>query len=275
MKKLFFTVSLISLISCNLLAALTPGAISTATGGSGRGTTEPVDSVLLNPAIVAALPTKFFSANYTNEQWGVTISDNGKDALFPAAVAFVKSDANNLKTQQISVALSYAFQKSFAVGLGVSMLEYDLGGAAFQQKYRQSIGDVGFVYAPSPVFGVGLVANKVFSSATEIAQSLQKQKTIGFGAQYTYLSFARFRFDIESAPENKTDRLVYMGGIETFINDWVIIRLGYQNNNVLAKNFSSLGLGFAGPQFGLHYAYISNVVDKSEDKHSIDLGIPF
>ena len=36
------------------------------------------------------------------------------------------------------------------------------------------------------------------------------------------------------APENKTDRLVYMLGLENYLNDWVVFRLGYQNNNVLA-----------------------------------------
>ena len=86
---------------------------------------------------------------------------------------------------------------------------------------------------------------------------------------------ARFRFDIESAPENKTNRLVYMSGIETYMNDWMIFRFGYQNNNVVSKNYITAGAGFAGPQFGLHYAYVSNVADKKEDKHSIDLGIPF
>lgn len=269
----FISVMTISLHS--FAAALSPGAVSTATGGSGRGTTEPVDSVLLNPAVVAQLSTKFFSANYTPNQWGITISDNGSEALFPAALSFVKSDVNSFKTQQLSLALSYSIKKVFAIGLSVSMLEYDLGNVAFEQKYRQTLGDVGVIYAPSPVFGIGLVANKIFSTATEINEGLQKQKTFGLGAQYTYKEFVRFRFDIESAPENKTDRLVYMGGMETFMNDWIIVRLGYQNNNVLSKNYSSLGLGFNGPQFGLHYAYISNVVDKSEDKHSIDLGIPF
>ena len=120
-----------------------------------------------------------------------------------------------------------------------------------------------------------MVANKVASSTTDLDESLQKQQTIGLGAQYTYLSFIRFRFDIESGPKNKTDRLVYMGGIETYMNDWMILRLGYQNNNVVSKNYTTAGLGFAGPQFGLHYAYISNVANNRDDQHSIDLGIPF
>ncbi len=277
MTKYFFKISaiFIFLMTASAFAALSPGAVSTATGGSGRGAVEPVDSVLLNPAIVADLPSKFFDLAYSKNQWGLTISDNGRDALFPAALAFVQSDQNNFKTQQLSLAISYGYKRMFSVGTSVSMLEYQPSQSAFEQKYRQTIGDIGVTYAPFVGVALGLVANKVASSPSDINESLQKQKTIGFGTSYTYLSFFRFRFDMESAPENKTDRLVYMGGLETFMNDWVVFRLGYQNNNVVAKNFVTAGLGFAGPQFGLHYAYISNVADKTEDQHSIDLGIPF
>ncbi len=246
-----------------------------ATGGSGRGATEPVDSVLLNPAMVSLLPTKFFSASYTSQQWGLTISDNGKDALFPAALAFVRSDVDDFKTQRLALALSYAYRKMISIGLNVSMYEYERSQKYIDQKYRQTAADIGIAFSPMPNMGFGIVAYKAASSKVELEESLQKQKTIGVGAQYTFANAIRFRYDMESAPDNKTDRLVYMGGIETFLNDWVIFRVGYQNNNVVAKNYSSLGLGFTGPQFGLHYAYISNVADGSDDKHSIDLGIPF
>lgn len=254
---------------------LTSGSVSTATGGSGRGTTEPVDGVLLNPAMIGLLTSKYLSANYTNHQWGVTISDNGKEALFPAALSFIRSDVEGFKTQQISVGLSYVFKKMFAIGTTLSLLEYDSQAINAGEKYRQTAADVGVMFSPSPEYGIGFVANKVASSKSDLAENLQIQQTLGLGAQYTYQNFIRFRFDIESAPKNKTDRVVYMGGIETYMNDWIILRFGYQNNNVVAKNYSTVGLGFAGPQFGLHYAYISNVADNQDIQHSIDLGIPF
>ena len=66
-----------------------------------------------------------------------------------------------------------------------------------------------------------------------------------------------------------------MAGLETYLNDWMIIRLGYQNNNVLSKNFTTAGLGFSGPQFGFHYGYLTNVSNRNEDRHTVDLGVPF
>lgn len=156
------------------------------------------------------------------------------------------------------------------------MMEYTnyISNAA-QQKYRQTTLDLAATYAVASNLGIGLVANKVGASQVDLADNLQVQKTTALGLSYTYQYFARLRFDVESAPENKTDKLVYMLGLENYLNDWVIFRLGYQNNNVVAKNYFTAGMGFSGPQFGLHYAYISNTADKSEDKHLFDLGIPF
>jgi len=276
MKNLFLTMAAF-LFSLSALATppINSGSVSTATGGSGRGTTEPIDGVLLNPAMIGLLSSKILSATYTNQQWGVTIADNGKEALFPAALAFVRTDVEGFKTQQVSVGLSYVFKKMFAIGTNLSLLEYSSEAINRDEKYRQSVADIGLMFSPGAEFGVGLVANKVASSTTDLDETLQKQQTLGLGFQYTYLSFVRFRFDIESGPKNKTERLVYMGGVETYMNDWMILRFGYQNNNVVSKNYSTVGLGFAGPQFSLHYAYISNVANNRDDQHSIDLGIPF
>lgn len=275
MTKILLASALFIFSLSTLAVPLQPGSVSTATGGSGRGTTEPIDGVLLNPAMVGLLSSQFFSANYTNQQWGLTISDNGKEALFPAALSFVRSDVDGFKTQQVGVSVGYVFKKMFALGANLSLLEYSSNSLNEDQKYRQTVGDVGLMFSPETAYGIGLVAHKVASSSTDLDESLQKQQTIGLGIQYTFQSFIRFRFDVESGPKNKTERLVYMGGMETYMNDWVIFRFGYQNNNVVSKNYSTVGLGFAGPQFGLHYAYISNVANNQDDQHSIDLGIPF
>lgn len=272
--KIAFLLS--TLFFCDLgLATPVVGSVSTATGGTGRGTVEPTDSVLLNPAIVAQIPTKYFSFNYSKDQMGLTISDNGREALFPAALALNRIEVDHLQTQNIAVAVAYSPLAKLSFGLSAGLVEYSFDNSTDGQKYRQTVGDFGATYAFSKAFAVGLVANKIFSSKSDVDQTLQKQRTVGFGTNYTYQNFVRFRFDVESGPDNKTDRMVYMGGLETFMNDWLIIRFGYQNNNVLAKNFTSAGLGFSGPQFAFHYAYLSNPADSDDNRHSVDLGIPF
>lgn len=275
MKNLICFLATTSIYSFCFAAMTSTGAISSATGGTGRGAAEAVDSVLLNPSIVANLPSKFLSANYNKERWALTISDNGREALFPAAISFVRSDINEFKIQQLALSLAYAINKRISIGTTISMYEYDQTAQHIDIKNRQTNSDIGIMLIPFANSGIGLTANNIAQSETELSKELQPAKTLGIGTHYTYQSFARFRFDVESAPEYKTDQLVFMGGIETLMTDFIILRFGYQNNNVIKKNFSSAGLGFAGPQFGLHYSYNANVADNSDYKHSIDLGIPF
>src|SRR3989338_1100131 len=251
------------------------GSVSTATGGTGRGAIEPIDGVLLNPSSVAQIKSQFFSFTYSTEQMGITISDNGKEALFPAALAFVLTERDNLKTQDMALVLAYKIMPQLSFGTTVSLVEYVQSNNGLEDKYRQTVGDIGISFAPTKELSLGVVAYKVFSSSAELAEVLQKQKQIGLGVSYTFDTFVRFRFDVESAPENETDRLTYMGGLETYLNEWVIVRLGYQNNNVVSKNFTTAGLGFSGPQFGIHYGYLTNVANRDEDRHTVDLGIPF
>lgn len=271
-KLLFLVISFFCLQ--NTLAAV--GAVSTATGGSGRGAIEPVDGVLLNPATVSDLPNNNFSMNYSADEWALTVTDNGKDSYIPAAVRFVKSRTSLMDTQQMGMSFASRRWKKLAIGGTGSMMEYtNYLSSVTEQKYRQTTLDLAATYAVASNFGIGFVANKISSSDVNLAENLQVQKTLALGFSYTYFNFSRIRFDIESAPENNTDKLTYMMGIETYLNDWVVFRLGYQNNNYLGKDFVTTGVGFAGPQFGLHYAFITNTADKSEDKHLIDLGIPF
>lgn len=275
MKTIFlFTFVLIQFFSIVTFAAV--GAVTTATGGSGRGAVEPVDGVLLNPAVISDLPTKNFSVNYSLDQWALTISDNGKDAYFPAALVFINTKTDTIDTKQMGLSVATYRWKRMVIGAKLYVVDYlDHSVPGFEKIYHQPSADLGSTLAVSDNFGVGLVFNKVASNKVDLAEPLQTQKIAGLGVSYIFQNFVRFRFDVESAPEYKTNRLVYMAGMENFVNDWVVVRLGYQNNNVVNKNYISGGMGFAGPQFGLHYAYISNTADRTEDKHLFDLGIPF
>ncbi len=272
MKIIIFAISF--LVITEVYAAV--GAVSTATGGTGRGAVEPIDGILLNPATVSDLPTKNFSVNYSADAWAMTVSDNGKDVYLPAALRFVKTQTTAIDTQQLGLSFASRRWKKFAIGGTGSMMEYTNAlTQTTEQKYRQTTLDLAMTYAASTNFGIGLVANKLSSNKIALAENLQAQQTLAVGLSYTYQNFARLRFDIESAPNNNTEKLNYMLGFENYINDWVVFRMGAQQNKVLNKDYISAGLGFAGPQFGLHYAFISNTEDKTEDKHLIDLGFPF
>ena len=274
MKKLFLSLMISLMFSTHASAFI--GAISTATGGTGRGAIEPVDGVLVNPATISEFPKKIFSVSYSDTDWAITIADNGKEALFPAGLIFRRTEMDPIDAQQIGLAFATPRWKLITIGGTVSLYDYTHHlTTTSEEKYKQGVLDLAATLAITKDFGFGFVAKKVASGKIDLAENLQVQQTMALGMSYTYQDFARLRFDVESGPENKTEKVVYMVGLENFINDWIVFRLGFQNNNVVVKDYFTAGLGFAGPQFGLHYAYITNIKDKSEDKHLIDLSVPF
>lgn len=251
------------------------GSVSAATGGTGVGAVEATDSVLINPATIAQIPTKYFSVGYAEKRWGATVSDNGKEALFPAALGYYRYSWDQLKREDISVGFAYSVSKPFAIGANVIFLKYDDLTKTNQETHRQTVGDFGATYALNSNFAFGMLLKNFFSTTTDLSSALRRQQTSSLGMSYTFDNLSRFRFDIESNSNNKTDRLVFKYGVESFLNDWLVLRLGYQNNNAQSKNFKTAGIGFVGPQFSFHYAYLADVDESSNNRHSVDLGVPF
>lgn len=275
-KNIFIFLAIFISCEFSFAAIEALGAVSTATGGTGRGAVETIDGLYLNPAFIRDFKSQNFSYNYASDVWALSMTDSGEDAFFPAGIQLLSQKTDFVDTQKFGLTLATPRWKRMVLGATASLVEYSEKPAGIAgEKYRQGVVDLGMTIALGTKFAVGLVANKVSSSNVKLNEGLQLQKTMGLGLSYTMENFARFRADVESAPDYKTDRLVYMVGLENFINDWVIFRVGFQNNKVLSKDFVTAGLGFAGPQFTLHYAYIADASNQTDQKHLFDLGIPF
>jgi hypothetical protein len=213
-KNIF--ISLIVLIACQISSAEIEavGAVSTATGGSGRGAVDPVDGIYMNPAFLRDFTGQNFSYNYTRDAWALSLTDSGADSFFPAGVQLVNQKTDFLDTQKFGLTLAAPRWKRLVIGSTISMVEYtEKNNGVTGDKYRQGMIDIGMTVALGKSFGFGVTANKVSSSDIKLAENLQLQKTAGAGFSYILDNFARFRFDIETAPDYKTDRLVYMGGV--------------------------------------------------------------
>jgi len=275
-KNIFISAAILLSFQISHASIEAIGAVSTATGGSGRGAFESVDGIYLNPAFLRDFRQQNFSYNYAGNTWALSMTDTGEDSFFPAGIQMISHKNDFVDTQKMGLTLALPRWKTIAVGATASLVEYtDKTGVLTDTKFRQGVLDIGMTAGFGDDFSVGFAMNKVSSSHVEFNEGLQLQKTMGLGLSYRVTDFSRLRADVESAPEYKTDRLVYMLGLENFINEWVIFRVGFQNNKVLSKDYFTAGLGFAGPQFTLHYAYIADTSDQTDQKHLIDLGIPF
>lgn len=78
-----------------------------------------------------------------------------------------------------------------------------------------------------------------------------------------YKRFVRVKMDITTDSNYGLVRPLFAAGIESYMNDWFILRWGAQRDNEKATNKYTAGLGFIGPKFAFHYAYQNSPEDLS------------
>ena len=273
MMKYFIFIILFFTVIFKIFAIENTGAVSGSTGGAGVGSMEDVDGVYLNPASIALFPKKSFAASFSKVHTNIHMTDNGRDALFPASLSYTKSDENGLQNQSYNLVIAYPLSASFALGSEISLRELKVD--VIDEKYRQTLISPAVFYQILDSVSMGLVWKNKELSDTDLTDVLDKTSTVAVGFAYLYEKFAKVRFDVETAENEKTNKMIYKFGLETFVNDWIVTRFGYQNDNAHSLNFFPAAVGFVGPQFGLHYAYQSEARNIRDPLHTIDLNIPF
>lgn len=259
------------------------GAISTATAESGRASVEPTDSPFLNPASLPHLKGYFFTTGYSSaksssdtrgQDFAVTVTDNLPDTLVPTAFSFLQSKTDLASEEEVTRDLRLSFgneiTSNFAMGFSFRYKDDQLP----EERFNQVNLNVGTLYAPNPDLGFALVLENVLGGRDEVPVESRLTPTTSLGASYIYRRFLRTRLDVISAGNNSFDRPILAVGLESYFNRWVIIRMGAQRRNEEDASAYSGGLGFAGPRFGIHYAYFTSPEKESLTRHSVDLAIP-
>lgn len=279
MQKIFISILVLftTLSSFSAQVPNTTGAVASATGGAGVAVVDLNNGALLNPSTVPLYRRKELSFSYSSERFAVSIVDNGVDAAFPAAVAYEQFSNSAFKSKIYHLILAHAWSNksvgNLSIGADFHYNDFKLTGD--ENSYRQTRADAGLLWQPTKALSLGLTHKNIALNDTDLNDAIDKVTTTTAGIAYVYESFAQFRFDMESVEKQPSDRFIYKFGLETYMNDWVIARLGYRNDNISSMNFTTLGVGFAGPQFELHYAYQSEAKSNVDPLHIIDLSVPF
>ncbi len=257
-------------------------SVASATGGTGRAAVEAGDSIYLNPATLPHFRGRHLLSSFTKDQLAISFSDNTEESVMPGALAFLQtrqdgylgSQQYEIRTQNIGVALASFVKGGLTVGLLGHFSESKYNDLK-QSSYRQSNVDLGLAYVLNQNFGAGATFYNLGGVRENIPADIQEQMTAGFGINYIYRSFVRYRLDVVSAPKMSFSKPTYMAGIESFITGYLVWRLGYQDNTLISRQLLTAGAGLNGPKFALNYAYQGNTKESSDYRHSVDLQIPF
>lgn len=267
---------LVLFLSCSAFAQSFEnlGSVSTSLGGAGVGAINLVDGAFNNPATFALFEQRSADLGFAKGSFRISLADNGADALFPAMLGYSQSDVDDIKVKAFYLGLAYVFSQKFSVGANFAFQESVF--PAVEDKFRQNLVDVGVVYRPNTWFSVGATVKNQPMNDTDLSDAIDDRPTqaIGFEAKYDDLVNMRGEYEV-GKNTNSDQRAIIKGGLEILMNEWIQLRLGYQNNNIISQNYFTAGLGFGGPQFGLHYAYVKEAEFEKETHHSIDLAVPF
>jgi hypothetical protein len=275
------TAALLSLLAWQTHAYV--GAVSSATAETGRASVEPTDSPFLNPASLPFMKGYFFTSGFSSTQnsdnaraqdFALSITDNMPETVVPTSVAFTQSKVDFASEEIVSRDFRLSFGNyiipKWAMGFGLRYKDDQLP----QERFTQGNMNLGLLYAPNADLGLAVVAENLIGSDTKIPADRRLSPTTALGATYIYRRFVRTRLDVISASNNSWDRPIVAAGLESYMNRWLILRLGFQRRNEEKANVYSGGMGFAGPRFGIHYAYLSSPDQESLSRHSVDLAIP-
>jgi len=277
-KKIFY--GLIVLITTSAYANVNYlGAVSAGSGNSGRASVEASESPFINAATLAHINGYYFSTGLARKpkerQFSVSVIDNTKETIIPSSISYLDSKTD--LTEELAVS-----NRRFQVSVGkMAFKNISFGGAWI---YSQSLLDdnsyitnglqLSTLWTPTVNLGFALIFDNYPLEQPSVKDPYQMRSTTGIATSYNFKDFARFKLDIVTDSNNSIRRPSLFGGVEHYLNKWIIFRAGYGRETELSKTIGSAGIGFILPKFGLHYAFQTINTTATEQRHSIDLAIP-
>lgn len=247
-------------------SAIPAGSVSTGTGGTGRASVAAGDSVVLNPAMLAHLRGYIFYSGYQQGQGLFSLSDNTQDTVVPTAFTFSKQN----EFQNMRLTFANFIYKNISLGVSAHYSHYQKE----QTQGNQWNSDIGLSILPNSHLGLGLVFSNLQGASESIPLEYRPQRKVAAGMTYLYRSFLRLRLDAESGPEYGGSNGIVMAGMESNLNRWMLLRMGYRENRFLDQKYITTGLGFDYPRFQLNYAFEAETENQKNQRHSIDLAVP-
>lgn len=243
------------------------GSTSSGLGGAGRAAVAPGDVSTLNPAMLAHLRGYYLYSRYLPGETAYAISDNTMDTAIPASVYYYQ----NVGEKNFKLSFAEQVTKRLSVGGSGSYYQFKRGEAVLSRSNL----DLGVSFVPKSNVGFGLVAYNLLGASPDEAIRESTSPLIGIGSHIIYKGFLRFRVDFVTGNNYKIQDGQFMFGAENYLNRWMSLRVGYQENMGEIKDLATAGWGFDLPKFKINYAYLTETGSDPTVRHSVDLSIPF
>lgn len=278
MKKIICAITLAFWLNPSFAALNGVSSVNSGVAGSGRSSIETSAIPFLNPAGLAFLKGYHFTSSFSTDSMkensenlsvkGQTLSvgfvDNSKGSAFPGTLGYRQQKSGSFEAQQIRIASARRIlRRNTALG------------AAVVQNQSKVLNDVtsnlnlsiGALHSFNSQWGVAFLGQNLIKD-DELNTVDWFQRELGLGLTFHFREKARIQADYIYA--NDQDSKLSLG-VENYMNEWVIVRMGGEQNLTQNKGLYAVGFGFNLPKFLIHYAYQTSEGDSS---HGIDLTLP-
>jgi hypothetical protein len=288
-RRCFFIVVAIILthIGTNAQAESPEGPVAGAVGGAGVAANDQGEQILMNPAALshsAGMVTSYFYrdgyvAPSERDHWaGFTLVDNGDDVYFAGGFLYTKSARSFLsladyKEERLQISFSHFIYRQVSLGGSIYRLDRQVEG---DRDYVFWDGEVGLLWNPLPNFAMGAVMRNVGRHGEKAPAHVIPYGRAILGLNYLFMPQFRLRADIErQTEENPEGKNIYRMGLESFVDAYLVIRLGTEVDEPADRDYFTAGFGFTGPRLRIDYAYKKNTDFSGGALHSVDFRLPF
>jgi hypothetical protein len=266
MKKFIFIIILNSALFAQANAPRS--SVSSATGGAGAASVEAGEASFMNPASLPHLKGRFFFSSLQKDLFALSLTENDRQSAVPGAFSYFADK----ELQMFSLSLADFVFQNISVGFSATYWQAEFD----PQKKRDTAfnGNGGILWTPFKGFGVAFAAENMFTRPDEFKAQNQLSPNSRFGFNYLYEEWFRWRLDFVTLTNNRWNNWIPQTGIESYMNRWFILRAGVSRPPRLKESWSA-GLGFDLPRFRLDYSSQWHVDGGKDQRHSVDLSIPF
>lgn len=257
------------------------GAVTGATAQSGRAALDVADTPFLNPAGVRYMRGYHFASTYSSgslipevnqRQYSLSLTDNVDDTIIPTSLGFNETVqyTDDRKDVRKDFQLSFAYEAFPDVALGLTLGYQD---DSMTERYKQTKASIGGLWYANSNLAFAAVFEGLVPSEKNIPVEIRQRPSTHFGTSYLMRKVIRMKADLSTNSENSLSQPTLSTGVESFLTQWVIVRVGTQYNSELKKSLYTGGIGFQGPRFSANYAYMTESIN-NQTRHAVDLNIP-
>jgi hypothetical protein len=263
------------------------GATADSLGGAGIGGPHAYESAILNPAALVDLKKQYMGFQTINtdiaddikqRNHSFFVTDAGEETLFPGTL-FYRNRSNKflgerIREEHFQLSVAGAIARTMSVGVSAYKIRTNMPSGSDYNQYNADIGGYWFV---QDSLSLGAVFRGVLGSKDSLAWSpSQVIPSTGLGAEFRFLEMFRFRYDINYFFEQNPDkRYRHQIGGEVRYESALVLRTGFSQDDRLAQNRWTVGIGWEGPRLKVAYAYQNELRQDFGDTHSVDMWLDF